>query len=397
MALTEREIAALKPRDKNYRVADGHGLVVEVTTTGYLSFRYRYRFAGQLKMLVIGKHPDTKLADARRRAAEAREMLDKGVDPGAERRAEKERQKIGAGNTFESVGRAWYAKAKVRLSEATVEKHTCHLDRDVYPLIGNRPIADLTAADMLKVLHRIEQRGAYDIAARTFGLCGRIFRYGVALGYCHRDPTRDVTLRDVLHPPAVKHHGSVTEPKAIGELLRATGGFTGTTVVKCALRLAPYVFLRPGELRAGEWSEVDLDEATWRVPASRMKMKELHIVPLAPQAVAILRELHQQTGHGKFMFPSERTGDRCMSEGTVGAALQRMGYAVGTMTFHGYRSMASTNLHELGFPHEIIERQLAHGERNQVAAAYNYAQYLPARRAMMETWATWLDGLRIAV
>jgi integrase len=264
----------------------------------------------------------------------------------------------------------------------------------VFPWIGARPIAELAAPELLAILRRIESRGAHDIARRTHNLIGRVFRYAVGHGLCTRDPSRDIELRDVLAPVNVRHHASITDPKEAGALLRAIDGFTGGFVTRCALRLAPLVFVRPGELRHAEWSELDLDKSEWRIPAAKMKMREQHIVPLSAQAVEILREIQLLTGGSRYVFPSERTRERPISENTVNAALRRLGYTKDEMTGHGFRSMASTLLHELGHPDAVIERQLAHAERNKVAAAYNHAEFLPERRAMMQQWADYLDALK---
>jgi integrase len=280
------------------------------------------------------------------------------------------------------------------LAETTKEKIIRRLEVDAFPVIGTRPIDSLVAADLIGVIERIEKRGSVDIARRVHNYIGRIFRYAVGRGLATRDPSRDIELKDILPPADVKHHASVTDPKAVGELLRAIEGFTGAFTTRCALRLAALVFVRPGELRHAEWTEFDFDKAEWRIPASKMKMREQHIVPLSIQAVAILREIQSLTGSGRYVFPSERGGGRPMSENTVNAALRRMGYTKGEATGHGFRSMASTLLHELGLPHAVIERQLAHGERNKVSAAYNFAEHLPERRKMMQQWADYLDKLK---
>ncbi len=280
------------------------------------------------------------------------------------------------------------------LAETTKSKHKVFLEGDVFPWIGARPIAELAAPDLLAVIRRIEERGALDIAKRTHNLMGRIFRYAVGHGLCTRDPSRDIELRDILPAANVRHHASLTDPKEVGALLRAIDGFTGAFTTRCALRLAPLVFVRPGELRHAEWTEFDFDKAEWRIPAGKMKMKEQHIVPLSHQAIAILREIQPLTGSGRYVFPSERTRARPMSENTVNAALRRLGYTKEEMTGHGFRSMASTLLHEIGYPHAVIERQLAHGERNKVSASYNFAEYLPERRKMMQEWADYLDALK---
>ena len=392
--LTDKEIQKAKPSNKSYKLADGDGLHLEVSPAGGKLWRLRYRFAGKENMLALGKYPDVRGPAARKRAAEARQALHEGRDPSAEKKAAKERDRIAGEASFEAVARIWMAKVAPTLAENTRAKHKVFLEGDVFPWIGARPIAELAAPDLLAVLGRVEGRGAIDIAKRTHNLMGRIFRYAVGLGLCARDPSRDIELRDVLPAPNVRHHASLTDPKEVGALLRAVDGFTGALATRCALRLAALVFVRPGELRHAEWTEFDPDKAEWRIPASKMKMKEQHIVPLSQQAIAVLREIQALTGTGRYVFPSERTGARPMSENTVNAALRRLGYTKDEMTGHGFRSMALTLLHEFGYPHAVIERQLAHGERNKVSASYNFAEYLPERRKMMQAWADYLDKLK---
>lgn len=392
--LTDKEIQAAKPKDKPYRLADGDALYLEVSPSGGKLWRLRYRFEGKEKMLALGKYPETKGKEARQLAGKARQVIHEGRDPAAERKAEKERKRIAADNSFEAVARSWMERVAPSLVELTRKKHADHLERDVFPWIGSRPISSIAATDMISIIRRIEGRGAMEIAKRAHNLCGRIFRFAVAHGLCERDPTRDIELRDVLPPPNVRHHASITDPREAGGLLRAIDGFTGAFTTRCALRLAPLVFVRPGELRHAEWAEFNTTKAEWRIPAAKMKMREQHIVPLSAQALAILEELRHVTGNGRYLFPGERTSTRPMSENTVNAALRRMGYAKDEMTGHGFRSMASTLLHEAGYPHPVIERQLAHAERNKVSAAYNFAEYLPERRAMMQWWSDYLDSLK---
>jgi integrase len=392
--LTDKEIQNAKPRQSLYRLADGNGLCLEVSPSGGKLWRLRYRFDGKEKMLALGKYPAVRGAAARKKAMEAREAISEGRDPCAEKRVEKQRRRIAADNSFEAVARDWFAKNAPSLVESTRQKLLRWLEVDVFPWIGKRPVADISAPDLLDIIKRIEGRGAIDVARRVHNVCGRVFRYAVGHGLCARDPSRDLELKDILTAVKAKHHAGITDPKEVGALLRAIDGFTGALTTRCALRLAPYVFVRPGELRHAEWSEFDFDKAEWRIPAAKMKMREQHIVPLSGQAMAVLREIRQLTGSGKYVFPSERTGERPMSENTVNAALRRLGYTNDEMTGHGFRSMASTLLHELGWPHAVVERQLAHGERNKVAAAYNFAEHLPERRKMMQSWADHLDGLR---
>lgn len=392
--LTDKEIQNAKPKDKPYRLADGGGLYLEIAVGGSKLWRWKYRVAGKEKRLAIGVYPEVRAPDARKLMAEARTKLKEGIDPSAEKRAKREQDKVAGDYTFEAVARMWFEKAHISLAETTRDKNLRFLEQDVFPFIGSRPISSLAAPDLLSVIRRIDGRGANDIARRVHNLCGRAFRYAVGHGLCDRDPSRDIELADILPAVKVRHHASVTDPKGAGELLRAIDGFTGSFTTRCALRFAPLVFVRPGELRHAEWTEFDYDKAEWRIPAGKMKMREQHIVPLSQQAIAVLSELNQVTGHGRYVFPSERGGGRPMSENTVNAALRRLGYTTDEMTGHGFRSMASTLLHELGYPHQVIERQLAHGERNQVSAAYNFAEHLPERRKMMQQWADYLDKLK---
>jgi integrase len=393
--LTDKEIQNAKPKDKPYRLADGGGLYLEVTASGSKLWRWKYRIAGKEKRLAIGAYPEIRAPEARKLTTEARAKLKAGTDPSAERRAKREQDKVAGDYTFEVIARTWFDKAHASLAATTRTKNLAFLEKDVFPFIGGRPIAALAAPDLLSIIRRIDGRGANDIARRVHNLCGRVFRYAVGHGLCDRDPSRDIELRDILPPADVQHHASVTDPKGAGELLRAIDGFTGAFTTRCALRFAPLVFVRPGELRHAEWTEFDFDKAEWRIPAGKMKMREQHIVPLSRQAIEVLQEIQQLTGRGQYVFPSERGGGRPMSENTVNAALRRLGYMKEEMTGHGFRSMASTLLHELGYQHQVIERQLAHGERNQVSAAYNYAEHLPERRKMMQEWADYLDKQRI--
>lgn len=380
-----------KPKDKAYKLSDEKGLYLEVMPTGAKYFRMKYRFAGKEKRLAFGVYPEVSLKEARERRDEARKQLSQGIDPGEVRKAMKAAQAEDA-NTFEVVAREWFAKFSPTWVESHSDKIIRRLERDIFPWIGKRPISEVNAPELLTALRRIEARGAIETAHRALQNCGQIFRYAVATGRADRDPSAD--LRGALPPVKDKHHASITDPKAIGELLRATENYQGSFITQCALRLAPLVFVRPGELRKAEWSEFNLDLDEWRIPAEKMKMRETHIVPLSRQAVAILRELYPLTGSGRYVFPSVRTNTRPMSENTVLGALRRLGYGTDEMTGHGFRSMASTLLNEQGWHRDAIERQLAHAERNAVRAAYNYAEHLPERRKMMQAWADYLDGLR---
>lgn len=395
MALTDTAIRKIKAGEKPVRFFDGGGLYLQVSPAGAKLWRFKYRFDGKEKLLALGVYPDVTLASARQKRDNARKMLAEGIDPGEKRKAAKATRAGLAANTFEVIGREWYAKTAPMLAASTKGKLLRFLEVDVFPWIGVRPITSIAAADLINVIERIEERGALDIARRVHNYMGRIFRYAVGRGLVSRDPSRDIEMKDILPPEDVQHHASVTDPKAVGGLLRAIDGFTGAFTTRCALRLAALAFVRPGELRHAEWTELDFAAAEWRIPAGKMKMKEQHIVPLSLQAIAILREIQPLTGRGRYVFPSERGGGRPMSENTINAALRRLGYAKNEMTGHGFRSMASTLLHELGLPNAVIERQLAHGERNKVSASYNFAEHLPARRNMMQTWADYLDKLRV--
>jgi integrase len=341
----------------------------------------------QEKLLSLGVYPDVSLKAARERRDGLRRELASGVDPSLKRKA----QKAASGDGFEAVAREWFAKFSPNWAETHSTKVIRRLESDIFPWVGSRPVGQITPPELLACLRRIEARGALDTAHRAHQNCGQIFRYAVATGRAERDPSAD--LRGALPPVSGKHLASITDPAEIGALLRAFDGYEGTFIARCALRFAPLVFVRPGELRKAEWSEFNLNNAEWRIPAQRMKSRVLHIVPLSIQAVAILRELQPLTGSGRFVFAWLRTPTRPMSENTVNAALRRLGYSGDQMTGHGFRSMASTLLNEQGWNRDAIERQLAHGERDEVRAACNYAQHLPERRKMMQAWSDYLDGL----
>jgi len=392
MPLSDTAIRNAKPADKPRKLADGGGLYIEVAPSGGKWWRFKYRFEGKEKRLSLGVYPDVGLKDARKKHAEARELLAAGVDPSANKKAVKAAQGVRAANSFETVAREWFDKHAPNWKENHSSKIIRRLEVDIFPWLGACPVGEIVAPDLLAAIRRIESRGALETAHRALANCGQVFRYAIATGRAQRDTAAD--LRGSLPPVKEKHHASITDPKAIGELLRDIEGYQGAFITRCALRLAPLVFLRPGELRKAEWAEIDLDKAEWRIPAARMKMNAVHIVPLSTQAVAILREIQPLTGEGKYVFPGARTTTRPMSENAVLAALRRMDYATDEMTGHGFRSMASTLLNEQGFNRDAIERQLAHAERDGVRAAYNYAEYLPERKRMMQQWADYLDTLK---
>ncbi|MEO7916457.1 MAG: tyrosine-type recombinase/integrase [Dokdonella sp.] len=389
--LTDKAIQKLKPRERLYRVVDGSGLCIEITPGGSRLWRFRYRVDGAARMLALGSYPEICLAAAREAMRSHRTVLLTGVDPSAKRRRDKVIKEFAAATTFEAVTREWLGK-QGKLAPVTLSKATWMLETMAFPMIGPRAIAEIDAPEVLAVLRRVEMRGKLETAQRLKQRIGQVMRYAVATGRAARDPTTD--LRGAIESPRAKHYGAVTDPKAVGALLRAIDSYNGHVVTACALQLSPLLFVRPGELRGATWDEMDLESAEWRIPGSRMKMREVHIVPLSTQAVAIFRELQAITGSGRLVFPSVRTADRPMSENTVTGALRRLGYTGKDMTAHGFRALASTRLNELGYPVDHIERQLAHAERNKVRAAYNRAQYLDERRRMMQSWADYLDGLR---
>jgi integrase len=392
MPLTDTTVRNAKPESKPRKLADEKGLFLLIHSNGSKYWRFKYRFDGKEKLLALGIYPDVSLAQARQRRDEARKLLANKVDPGVYKQEAKRARKDMAGNSFEAIGREWYAKHSPNWAPSHGDKIIRRLERDIFPWIGSRPIAEITAHILLTTLRRIEERGALETAHRAHQNCSQIFRYAVATGRAERDPCAD--LRGALPPAKEKHHPSITDPVAIGELLRAVEGYRGSFVTKCALQLAPLLFVRPGELRRAEWSEVNLENAEWRIPGEKMKMRAVHIVPLCSQAVSILQSLHSLTGEGKYVFPGVRTVSRPMSENTVNGALRRLGYSKEEMTGHGFRSMASTLLNEQGWNRDAIERQLAHAERDSVRAAYNYAEHLPERRKMMQSWADYLDDLK---
>jgi integrase len=385
--LTVLKVKAAQP-GKHF---DGGGLFLHVTDAGRY-WRMKYRYAGKEKLLALGVYPEVGLSEARQRRDAARTVLRGGNDPALVKRDRKVANVLAAGNTFAAIGEEWLKKQKSRMAEATYTKAVWTLSDLVNPWIGHRPVTEIDAPEMLKLLRRIEERGAHETAHRTKQRCAQIFRYAIATGRAKHDPTAD--LRGALAPVVSKSRAAITDPMKVGELLRAIDGYTGGLVAKSALRLAPLVFVRPGELRQAEWSEFDLDNALWRIPASKMKMRNEHIVPLPSQAVDILRELQPLTSRSRYVFPGERSTSRPMSENTVNAALRRLGFDKDTMTGHGFRAMASTRLNEMGWSPDVIERQLAHAERNKVRAAYNRAQYITERNKMMQDWGDYLDSLR---
>ena len=387
--LSDVAVRGAKPREKPFKLTDGQGLYLLVKPQGNRWWRWDYRRPeGSRNTLSLGVYPDVSLKQARERRDAARRLLSDGIDPGAKRQAEK----IAQSDSFEAVAREWFAKFSPKWAPSHSSKIITRLEKDIFPWIGLRPIGVIAAPELLKCLRRIESRGALDTAHRAHQNCGQVFRYAVATGRAERDPSGD--LRGALPPATHVHYASIVEPEKIGSLLRAIDGYEGTFVSRCALRLAPLVFVRPGELRAAKWAEFDLEKGEWRIPATRMKARVMHIVPLSTQALEILRDLKPFSDTSEYLFPSVRSPKKPISDNTLNGALRRLGYTTDEVTTHGFRSMASTLLNEQGWSRDAIERQLAHGERDEVRAAYNYAQYLPERRKMMQSWADYLDTLR---
>jgi integrase len=386
MPLTAAAIQAAKPREKAYKLFDQGGLFLLVHPNGGRYWRLKYRMHGREKLLALGTFPDVSLAKARTRRDDARKLIADNTDPAVVKQTEK----TANAETFKAVALEWLAKQN--LAAATIEKAKWTFDDLLFPELGDRPIRHITAPELLAALRKLEARGKIETAHRTKQRASQIFRYAIATGRADHDPAAD--LRGALTPLEVEHRAAITDPKRVGELLRAIDEYAGQPSTHYALKLAPYVFLRPGELRAAEWSEIDLNNAEWRIPPERMKMGDAHIVPLAKQAVAILREIQPLTGSGRLVFPSLRTNTRPISEGTLNAALRRVGFSKEEMTGHGFRTMASTLLNEQGWHPDLIELQLAHAERNKVRAAYNRAQRLDERRKMMQAYADYLDGLK---
>ena len=393
MGLTDTFVKQVKQvKSTGDKYTDGQGMYLLVTSAGKY-WRFDYRFVGKRKTLALGVYPDVSLAKARARRQEARELLADGVDPGAAKRDAKNAKLIAAQHTFQAVAQRWLEKTKSERAPTTHEKVQNWLAKNLFPSIGSMPISTIKPRDVLVAVQKIEARGANESAHRVKSLCGQVFRFAVATGLAERDVTAD--LKGALASVQTTHFAAITEPREVAKLLRAIHSYSGHSYCTAALKLAPLVFVRPGELRSAEWGEIDLDAAEWRIPGHKMKMRSDHIVPLATQAVDILRAVHAMTGDGKYVFPSVRTSERCMSENTINAALRSLGFAKDVMTGHGFRAMARTILDEvLEERVDYIEHQLAHTVNDTNGRAYNRTAHLPARRLMMQRWADYLDALR---
>ncbi len=390
--LSDIQVKNAKPKDADYKLTDGGGLYLLITPTGGKLWRLDYRFDGKRKTFTFGSYPDVSLAKARDKRQSAREQIAAGIDPGAVKKAEKLAVVESVTNTFEAVAREWFTRNSSKWSENHAGRLLTRLEQDAFPFIGSRPIAEIKAPEVAALLKRIEIRtleGAHRIKISM----GQIFRYAVSIGKADADPV--APLRDVLPPVKNKGMAAPTDPKELTPLLRAIDGFTGSFVVKCAMQLAPLLFVRPGELRHAEWSEIDIEAGQWNLPAEKMKMKLPHLVPLSRQALAIIEELRPLTGSGRYLFPCNRSPLRCMSENSVNAGLRRMGFEKAEITGHGFRATARTILDEvMGERPDLIEHQLSHAVKDPLGRAYNRTSHLPERRKMMQRWADYLDSLK---
>ncbi|WP_224983564.1 tyrosine-type recombinase/integrase [Geomonas agri] len=399
--LSDPQIRNAKPKNKDYKLMDGYGLFLLVTPSSGKLWRFDYRFGNKRKTMALGTYPAIPLEEARKRREDAKALLAHNIDPSGIKKAKKAAGEDADANSFEVVAREWHVKFSPSWSDSHAFWVIRRLEQYVFPDIGARPIGDLKAPDVLKVLRRIETL-TLETAHRVKFVIGQVFRYAVGSGRADRDPTAD--LKGLLPPRSQKHHAAITEPKEVAGLLRAIDGFTGTFTVKCAMQLAPLVFLRPGELRQAEWSEFDLGAAEWNIPIERMKLKkrvkeyragQKHLVPLSSQAIAILQSLKALTGQSKYVFPSARSFTRPMSNMAINAALERMGYK-GEMTAHGFRALARTILDEvLQCRVDLVEHQLGHAVKDPNGRAYNRTAHLSERRKMMQVWADYLEGLKV--
>jgi len=388
MPLSDVAIRNAKPQGKPIKLFDSDGLYLLVNPGGSRLWRLKYRFGGREKLISLGSYPEVSLRDARERREDAKRLIKDGGDPSARRQAER----AARADTFEALAREWLEMQAKSLGPRTLRKKTERFEAFAFPYLGKRPISEIKAPEVLAALKRVEARGKHETAHRVRSECGNVFRYAVATGRAEQDPT--IHLRGAIAAVSKKNRPAIVDPERIGELMRAIDGYRGDVSTEFALKLLPLTFVRPGELRLAEWTEFDLNAAEWRIPAGRMKMRELHVVPLSRQAVALFKDIHTLTGDGRYVFPSLRSADRPISDNTINAALRRLGFRGDEMVGHGFRSMASTCLNEQGWHPDLIELQLAHAERNDSRGAYNRAQRLPERRKMMQAWANYLGKLR---
>lgn len=394
MRLTDITIKKAKGNGKIQKLFDGRGLFLYISPAGKKIWRWKYRFVGKEKLLVIGSYPEISLKEAREKREEAQRLLMNGTDPSEHRKATKSAAKNLISNSFEIIAREWFQKFESTWVPDHSNRIIRRLEHNIFPWIGKKPITEIEAPLLLEVIRRIESRGAIETAHRVLSNCGQVFRYAIQTGRASRDVAHD--LKGAIPPSKENHHAAILEPEKIGGLLRAIDGYSGQFIVKCALQLAHLVFVRPGELRHAAWDGIDFETAEWRFIAS--KTKTPHIVPLATQSLQILKEIHQLTGTGRFVFPSARSNARPMSNNAVLAALRRMGYSGTEMTGNGFRATARTLLEEnLGFRADLIEQQLAHSVRDPLGRAYNRTTFLAERKAMMQAWADYLDQLKSGI
>lgn len=397
MPLTDTAIKNAKPKAKPYKLADGYGLLMLVQPSGGKWWRFKYRYGGKEGGLSLGVYPDVGLKLARERRDEARRLIANGINPSLQRQQDAQRSSDAAANSFEAVAREWLAKNTPTWAPSHTSKVARRMEKDVFPWLGKRPIAEIEPPELLKVLVRLEERGVVETAHRARTECGQVFRYAIATGRAKRDISAD--LRGALQPVVNGHFATLLNPLEIGGLLRAMRSYAGTYTVRAALHLAPLLFVRPGELRMMEWAQLNLETAEWRFVPSKIKRgqpRTEHIVSLPAQAVAVLRDLQPLTGERRYVFPGERDPKRPMSDAAINAALRRMGYDTKTqITGHGFRAMARTLLAEQGWKTDAIERQLSHKAAGPLGAAYDRAQFLEERRRMMQAWADYLDSLAL--
>ena len=401
--LTDLALRNARPGDKPRRLSDGGGLFLEVRPNGSKYWRMAYRYAGKQKLLALGVYPNVSAPEARKVAREAKEHLADGRDPGLVKKILKGTNCTE--NTFQAVAEEWIGRFKHMWTESHFKNVSGRLQKDIYPWIGNRPVGEITAPELLLVLRKIEARGHLESAHRASTNAGQVFMYAIATGRAERNPAAD--LKGAIPPPIVKHMSTITDPEQVGELMRAISRYHGSPLTKYALQLAIHVFLRSGELRLAEWTEIDFEKAEWRIPISRMKGKKrdkeanpsaYHLVPIAKQILTIFGEIHALTGNGKFLFPGLRSASRPMSDATLTNALRRMGYSQEELHVHGFRAMARTLIRqELGFDEEPIERQLGHAVKGPLGAAYNRANFVAERKRMMQAWADYLENLEAGV
>jgi len=392
MKLTDPVIKAAKPQDKAYTLSDGEGLALHIQPTGAKWWRFRYRFNGKPGLLSLGTYPDTGLKAARLERDRLKDLVKQGIDPSQNRQEEKLIAKIVSENSFEAVTRQWWKDWRSTRTERHAEYVLRRLEADVFPVIGNKPVTDITTPLLLMTVKKIEARGALDIAKRALQTCGQIMRYAVAHGLAERNPAADVKPADALKSAKKTNHARLSA-KELPELLRQIDAYDGQPLTRLALQMMAHTFVRTSELIGAKWEEFDLDARQWRIPAERMKMRTEHIVPLTDQSLAILEDIKKLSGNRPLLFPSERGEGKSMSNNTLLYAIYRMGYH-SRMTGHGFRGIASTILHEQGYPHDHIELQLAHAPRNAVSAAYNHARYLEQRASMMRDWSKYLDAVK---